>query len=115
MWVSKLKVFVRVTYVVVRHRSGIGLLFVIGSPQVLSSHTHTPSHTPPPPHTHTHTLTHSHTHTHTQENEDLLSTSSYEGFVARDHYALCLTPRPITSLGPGRRGGECVECVSVEV
>ncbi len=43
-----------------------------------------------------------------QENEDLLSTSgsSYEGFVARDHYALCLSPRPIASLGPGRSGGE---------
>ena len=43
-----------------------------------------------------------------QENEDLLSTSgsSYEGFVARDHYALRLSPRPYTSLGPGRCGGK---------
>ena len=43
-----------------------------------------------------------------QENEDLLSTSSYEGFVARKHYAMCLSPRPITSLGPGKHGGEFV-------
>lgn len=40
-----------------------------------------------------------------QENDDLLSTSSYEGFVARKHYAMCLSPRPITSLGPGKNGG----------
>lgn len=44
--------------------------------------------------------------TYLQENEDILSNSSYEGFVARDHYALCLSPRPFTSLGPGRSGGK---------
>ena len=42
----------------------------------------------------------------TGENEDLLSTSSYEGFMAREHYAMCLSHRPMASLGPLKRGGQ---------
>lgn len=39
-----------------------------------------------------------------QDIEDVLSCSSYEGFVAREHYAMCLSPRPLASLG--RHGGK---------
>lgn len=46
-----------------------------------------------------------------QDAEETLSSSSHEGFVAREHYVTSLPPRPWASLG--RHGGGTYTCIFI--